>query len=827
MSIRRKHAWDAGSRTRTDGADGGEGTQDDARSGDTSSPASDGRRLSKGYEPFGNANAQVTQQQNVRNEALVRRLEAESASLQSVAHNASTLPSPVSRLPSQLASTILAQAGLDPNDRRVHVLPDIVEGLHQAPRHRSIHVGGFVLTAEPLRTVVPIEPASMPNRTVIQWERDDLDPVGLVKIDLLGLGMLTVLQDCLKYIRASRGVTLDLGQLDMTDQAVYDDLCAADTIGVFQVESRAQMNTLPRLKPRCFYDLVVEVALIRPGPIQGEMVHPYLRRRAGEEEVTYPHPSVEPILKRTLGIPLFQEQGMQVAIAAAGFTPGEADILRRAMGHKRSRERMAAICEKLITGMARNGIAEDVARRIYNQINAFADYGFPESHSASFALIVYASAYLRHYYAPEFTAAILNAQPMGFYSVGTLIEDARRHGVEVRPVDLTCSAWDHTLELANGDVVVPQGVEVRVRRGSGGEAGGGVRQDAAGDGRRGTGDRSAAQGTAGRVESDTGRARGARGGGEGGERGAKGARGESGHADAVGRGRVAAESSRVGRGERGAPPKHHATPTPPPPPNHSLPHRTFSSPTHTPAPAPTVRLGLRLVHGLGAAAREKLERALQDGPFHDIPDVVQRARLDQRSLRALAEAGAFDAMVPDVPARERRRVALWRVLEALRGDAGPLAPSRPRPARPPLPAMSRLETTDADYRLTGLSLNGHPMRHLRELLRPNGVRTSRELQLDGRDGERVAHAGLVICRQRPGTAKGFVFLSLEDETGILNVVVTPKRFERQALMISTTPLLLVRGTLQVESNVVNLRAEQFRALRADAGEAWARSHDFH
>jgi hypothetical protein len=515
LSTRRKHAWDAGSRTRTDGADGGEGTQDDARSGDTSSPASDGRRLSKGYEPFGNANAQVTQQQNVRNEALVRRLEAESASLQSVAHNASTLPSPVSRLPSQLASTILAQAGLDPNDRRVHVLPDIVEGLHQAPRHRSIHVGGFVLTAEPLRTVVPIEPASMPNRTVIQWERDDLDPVGLVKIDLLGLGMLTVLQDCLKYIRASRGVTLDLGQLDMTDQAVYDDLCAADTIGVFQVESRAQMNTLPRLKPRCFYDLVVEVALIRPGPIQGEMVHPYLRRRAGEEEVTYPHPSVEPILKRTLGIPLFQEQGMQVAIAAAGFTPGEADILRRAMGHKRSRERMAAICEKLITGMARNGIAEDVARRIYNQINAFADYGFPESHSASFALIVYASAYLRHYYAPEFTAAILNAQPMGFYSVGTLIEDARRHGVEVRPVDLTCSAWDHTLELANGDVVVPQGVEVRVRRGSGGEAGGGVRQDAAGDGRRGTGDRSAAQGTAGRVESDTGRARGARGGGRG------------------------------------------------------------------------------------------------------------------------------------------------------------------------------------------------------------------------------------------------------------------------------------------------------------------------
>ncbi|HEX6059027.1 MAG TPA: PHP domain-containing protein, partial [Gemmatimonadaceae bacterium] len=280
------------------------------------------------------------------------------------------------------ADAILERAGLDPSDHRVRVLADIVEGLHQLPRHRSIHVGGFVLTAEPLSSVVPIEPASMPGRTVIQWEKDDLDPVGLVKIDLLGLGMLSVLQRCMRYVRETRGVTLDLGQLDTTDQAVYDDLCRADTVGVFQVESRAQMNTLPRLKPRCFYDLVVEVALIRPGPIQGEMVHPYLRRRAGVEAVTYPHPSLEPILKRTLGVPLFQEQGMQVAITAAGFTPGEADTLRRAMGHKRSRERMAAICRKMIDGMKANGFDEATAMRVYNQINAFADYGFPESHSA-------------------------------------------------------------------------------------------------------------------------------------------------------------------------------------------------------------------------------------------------------------------------------------------------------------------------------------------------------------------------------------------------------------------------------------------------------------
>ena len=645
------------------------------------------------------------------------------------------------------------------------MLPEIVAGLHQAPRHRSIHVGGFVLTAEPLSTVVPIEPASMPNRTVIQWERDDLDAAGLVKIDLLGLGMLTVLQDCLKYIRATRGVTVDLALLDLTDQAVYDDLCAADTIGVFQVESRAQMNTLPRLKPRSFYDLVVEVALIRPGPIQGEMVHPYLRRRAGEEPVTYPHPSLEPILKRTLGIPLFQEQGMQVAITAAGFTPGEADTLRRAMGHKRSHERMAAICEKLIAGMLRNGMSEDIARRIYNQINAFADYGFPESHSASFALIVYASAYLRHYYAPEFTAAILNAQPMGFYSVGTLIEDARRHGVTVRPVDLTRSAWDHALELADGTTIVPFDGVVRVERGE----------------------------------------------------------------------RWRRLQSRAGG--RGAPPKNHDATSSTAAHHPSVAARTI--PSHRaspPAPStsrpPVVRLGLRAVRGLGAAAREKLEAALRAGPFTDIPDVVRRANLDQRALRALCEAGAFDRMVADVPALERRRVALWRVLDAVRGDAGPLAPRRDRQQQPggdgrQLPPMSRIELTDADYRLTGLSLAGHPMRHLRELLKPNGVKTARDLQQHGRDTERVALAGLVICRQRPGTAKGFVFLSLEDETGIVNVVVTPKRFERQALLISSSPLLLVRGTLQVESNVVNLRGEEFITLRADAGEEWAKGHNFY
>ena len=555
-------------------------------------------------------------------------------------------------------------------------------------------VGGFVLTRELLSTVVPIEPASMPGRTVIQWERDDLDAASLVKIDLLGLGMLTVLQDCLVYVRQTRGVTIDLALLDTSDQAVYDDLCAADTIGVFQVESRAQMNTLPRLKPRSFYDIVVEVAIIRPGPIQGAMVHPYLRRRAGIEEVIYPHPSLEPILKRTLGIPLFQEQGMQVAIACAGFTAGEADTLRRAMGHKRSHEKMEALRQKMLAGMRANGIDEDVANRIFAQINAFADYGFPESHAASFALLVYASAWLRHYYHAEFLAAMLNAQPMGFYAPGTLIEDGRRHGVEVRSVDLTCSAWDATLESR-----APQST------------------------------------------------------------------------------------------------------------------------------APAVRLGVRSVRGLGAAARGKLEAALTEGPFSDVGDVVRRTRLDRRALRLLAESGSFDGMFAQEPLATRRRRALWEVLASVRGDAGPLAPNVMLPDAA-LPRMSMAELTEADYRVTGVSLNGHPMRHLRPLLQPNGIRTARDIQTNGRDTEQVAIAGLVICRQRPSTAKGFVFLSLEDETGIVNVVVNPQRFERDALKISTSPLLMVRGTLQVESNVVTVRGRLFVPLDAQLGAEHARSHDF-
>jgi error-prone DNA polymerase len=377
--------------------------------------------------------------------------------------------------------------------------------------------------------------------------------------------------------------------------------------------------------------------------------------------------------------------------------------------------------------MLANGITADVATRIFNQINGFADYGFPESHAASFALIVYASAYLRHYYAPEFLAAMLNAQPMGFYSAGTLVEDAKRHGVRVLPVDVTRSAWDHTLECADGTVVVPHDGVIAVHR-------------------------------------------------------------------------------------------HETSNT-----QDSASHCAKQPAVRKP---PLVRLGLRSIRGLGSNARGNIERALSDGPFTSIRDVVRRSQLDRRALRFMAESGAFDAYVTDEPPARRRRVALWRVLECVRGDAGPLALFPETKVPSGLPPLSAPEMTEADYRMTGLSLNGHPMLHLRPLLLPNGVLTAREATQQ-RDGTRIAAAGLVICRQRPGTAKGFVFLTLEDETGMLNVVITPQRFEKQALLISRTPLLLVRGVLEIEKRVVNLKAKEFIALGATVGAEFARPHDFY
>jgi error-prone DNA polymerase len=589
----------------------------------------------------------------------------------------------------RLADGGAARAGLDPGDPRTRALVRAVRGMDRLPRHRSIHVGGFVLSDRPLGEVVPIEDASMEDRTVIQWDKDDLEDAGLIKFDLLGLGMLTVLGDALAAVRRTRGWTLDLAGIPQDDPAVYAMLCAADTVGVFQVESRAQMNTLPRVKPRCFYDLVIEVALIRPGPIQGDMVHPYLRRRRGEEPVTYLDPRLEPVLARTLGVPLFQEQGMKVAVALAGFTPAQADRLRRAMGFKRSEPAMREVGRELEAGLVRNGVPPDVRERIFQQLTAFASYGFPESHAASFALLVYASAWLKLHAPPEFYWAMLNAQPMGFYSPSTLVHDARRHGVEVRPIDLARSTWDSVLEPIAGAPVT------------------------------------------------------------------------AGHA---------------------------------------------------------LRLGLRLVRGLGPAARERLELARAEGPFASVEDVVRRTGLGEAELRALAEAGAFRTLWPG------RRAALWELLRRLRGDGGPLAPRRPEVeglSRQkegksfPLAPLTRAERIAADYRATGLSPEGHPMEFLREELERAGVLSAAALR-ERADGDEVRVAGIAICRQRPGTAKGVMFMTLEDETGFANFVVMQDVRERFQVELRS-PLLLASGRVEREEEVINVLARRIEPLAPRAG----------
>lgn len=568
------------------------------------------------------------------------------------------------------------RAGLDPADRRVQLLIQVVAGLHQLPRHRSIHVGGFVLSGEPLGQIVPIEPAAMEDRTVIQWDKDDLELAGLIKIDLLGLGMLTLIQEAVKLVKQHRDIDVDLAQLDITDPEIYDMLQRADTIGLFQVESRAQMSILPRLKPTCFYDIVVSLALVRPGPIQGKIIHPYLKRRRGLEAVTYLHPCLEPILKRTLGVPLFQEQGMRLAIAAAGFTPSEADSLRRVMTHKRSLEKMAKLCDELAVGMRRNGLSEHAIETITFQLRAFANYGFPESHSASFALLVFASAHLKRYFAPEFFCAILNAQPMGFYSPATLIRDAIRHAVVVRPVDLAKSSWDCTLENIDGDDV------------------------------------------------------------------------------------------------------------------------------------PALRIGLRFVNGLGHYAKLALQKAwTEGGPFKSVEDVCLRSGLRPKDLERLAMAGAFDSFLPG------RRRALWEVLSLLRNrfDLPLMKKLKELESQEMLPGritpMNELEEIIADYKTTNLSTGRHPMTFYRQWADERGIYAANQL-VWLKDGDRVCTAGGVIVRQRPETAKGFVFITLEDETGTSNIIINPQVFDEYRNVILRCQFLAFSGQLQLNDNVASIRAEE-------------------
>ena len=591
---------------------------------------------------------------------------------------------------------------------------DLAQQVLDYPRHLGIHSGGMVMADRPLVEFCPVEWARMENRSVLQWDKDDCAAAGLVKFDLLGLGMLTMLHLAVDLIREHEGVEVDRATIPQEEE-VYDLLCAADTIGVFQVESRAQMATLPRLRPRTFYDLVIEVALIRPGPIQGGSVHPYLRRRAGEEPVTYPHPCLEACLEKTLGVPLFQEQLMQIAIDAAGFTPGDADRLRQAMGSKRSKARMAAMRERLMSGMAERGITGETADEIAGKLEAFAHFGFPESHSVSFAYLVYSSSWVKYHHPDAFACALLNAQPMGFYSPHTIVRDAVRHGVEVLGPCVLASRRDCTLE---------------------------PRTPGAGP---------------------------------------------------------------IGHPQRG---------------------------WHAAASTHAMRIGLRYVRGLSDALLERIGASRDtDGPFADLQDFSRRTAAPVDALEALATAGAFECFGID------RRAALW--------GAGALSDARPARRSgmvmdrlpgmvtgvdaPALPEMNPIEQTAADLWATGMSANRHPTEFARERLSARGAVTAAALRtLPHRSIVEVG--GVVTHRQQPETAKGVVFLNLEDETGLVNVICTPDVWKRFRPVARTAPALCVRGVLERHQGVTNLIARRIEALDLSPASLSAsfdlRSRDF-
>ncbi|MFB3852277.1 MAG: DNA polymerase III subunit alpha [Vicinamibacterales bacterium] len=660
------------------------------------------------------------------------------------------------RDPAETFASHATSIGLDVSDPRIQLFGSLWKRIQDLPRHLGQHSGGMVICQDQLDTVVPLENASMPDRVVVQWDKDDCADMGIVKIDLLGLGMMAVLQDTFEVINRERpgDDPMGLWNLPQDDPAVYSMLQQADTMGVFQVESRAQMATLPRLKPERFYDIVVEVAIIRPGPIVGQMVHPYLNRRAGREPVVYPHPSLEPILARTLGVPLFQEQLLRIAMVAAGFTGGQAEELRRAFGFKRSERRMKAIEVQLRDGMAKKGITGAAADEIIKSITSFALYGFPESHSASFALLVYASAYLKAHYPAAFFMGLLNNQPMGFYHPATLVKDAQRRGVRFAGVDVEKSDWLCTVE--------PDGT---VRLGLCYVNG---------------------------LRAEVGRAIEAAG-----RRAGPGA----------GRGLGAADSicPKCGSDDR------------------SMLERVSEG--------PPVRWFCN------TCAHDWAESGRPARRFASVDDLARRTGATREELATLAEIGALSAF------GHTRREALWQVERAARpagklyegledsalpsstddeqfshvgSFASALRASTDRQSsdlRPPcpLPPMSARERVVADYDGTGLTIGPHPMAMRRRELSLKGVLPASDLARE-RHGRRVRVAGMVITRQRPGTAKGFVFLTLEDETGISNIIVRPDLFERERLAIIGAPFLVVEGPLQNQDGVVSVRADRLESL---------------
>jgi error-prone DNA polymerase len=580
-------------------------------------------------------------------------------------------------------------AGFDLNHPRIAKYLELSIRMLDLPRHLGQHSGGMIIAQGQLASVVPIERASMPGRNVAQWDKEDCADMGLIKVDLLGLGMMAVLKDCVELIPRYYDKEVDIAQIPHDDAKVYESLRRADTIGLFQVESRAQMASLPRNNPDRFYDLVVQVAIIRPGPIVGQMMNPYMERRQGRQAIEYPHPLLEPVLRRTLGVPLFQEQLLRIAMTIADFTGGEAEELRRALGSRRSADKMRALEVKLRAGMDAKGVSTKAQEEIVLAISSFALYGFPESHAASFALIAYASAWLKFHYLAVFTAAILNNQPMGFYSAAVLVKDAQRHGLRVRPVDILRSDWSCTLEREADD-------------------------------------------------------------------------------------------------------------------------------------AYSLRLGLRYVRGLGATVANEIERARRLRPFGSIEELARRVpALSRTELTTLAETGALNPLGEKV----HRRDALWQIERAAR-QAGPLLSGldRDEEETSPLQPMSPEERIVADYAGTGVTVGRHPMAHCRLQLRQENVFRAGDLKLL-RHGVKARIAGQVIARQRPGTAHGFIFLSLEDETGIANAIIDPDLYEANRNLITYAKFLLIEGTLQNVDRVIHVRARHIEELNVSS--APMKSHNFH
>ena len=682
-------------------------------------------------------------------------------------------------------------AGLDLSDPKIKKFFQLYQAVQDLPRHLGQHSGGMVICQGQLDSVVPLEPAAMPGRVVVQWDKEDCADLGLIKVDLLGLGMMAVLEDSIQLIRDAYSEEVDLAQLPPDDPKVYAALQKADTIGMFQVESRAQMSCLPRLRPQKFYDIVVQVAIIRPGPIVGNMVHPYLKRRQGRLPVAYPHPSLEPVLKRTLGVPLFQEQLLKVAMICAGFSGGEAEELRRAFGFKRSEARMKEIEIKLRHGMERNGITGKAQDEIVQSITSFALYGFPESHAASFALIAYASAYLKCHYLEAFTAAILNNQPMGFYQPFTIIKDAQRHGLRVLPVDVTRSEWLCTLEEGE---MGRRDEETRRRSNEGTECTDGETQ------RRGD------EGTECTV----------------GERERRGDGGETGNTASP----CPCVSASSPSPHLPVPPSSHHHPVPP------SPRLPVPPSPHPPTHHPFLRLGLCYVKGLRKEVGQTIARERYKAPFAGIDDLHNRVpELRKDELRKLAAVGALNFIQSEDPmskaqptASAHRRDALWQV-ERVARPAGPLFEKlHEADGNSPLAPMDLAERLDADFRGTGLTIGRHPVARYRDELNKLGVLRTCELKAL-RNALAVRVAGWVIVRQRPGTAKGFLFLSLEDETGIANIIVTPQLFDKNRLVLVDHPFLLIEGILQNQDNVVSVKAKRVKPL-SFRGVATA-SHDFH